>query len=70
MDRSKIVRVQEVQHRTGMSKTTIDRLERAGRFPARVRITDRAIGWYEEEVLNWLSSRQLVNNDISQRGEK
>ena len=58
MNRCKIIRVAEVLERTGMSKTTIDRLERAGKFPKRVKISDRAVGWHDTEINKWLESRK------------
>lgn len=35
----------------------IDRLERAGGFPKRVRLGTNRVGWIEEEVLDWLQQR-------------
>ncbi len=34
-------------------------LEAERRFPARVRIAARAVGWVEEEVQGWLAERVL-----------
>ena len=46
-----------VQNRTGLSNTTIWRLEQVGKFPARVRITENIVGWDEEEIEAWLRQR-------------
>ncbi len=38
----------------------IDRLERAGKFPKRIRLGNGPkgrVGWIEQEVLDWLTSR-------------
>ena len=35
----------------------VDRLERAGQFPKRVRIGANSIGWIEEEVDAWQSAQ-------------
>ncbi len=35
----------------------IDRLEKAGGFPKRVRLGNNRVGWIEEEVLDWLQQR-------------
>ncbi len=35
----------------------IARLEKAGRFPKRVKLGENRVGWVEEEVLDWLQSR-------------
>jgi prophage regulatory protein len=34
-------------------------LEAERRFPARVRIGERAVGWVEEEIQGWLTERIL-----------
>ena len=39
------------------SPAQIDRLEKAGRFPKRVRLGPCRVGWVEEEVLAWLEDR-------------
>jgi prophage regulatory protein len=39
------------------SPAQIDRLEKAGRFPQRVRLGPCRVGWVEEEVLAWLEIR-------------
>lgn len=39
------------------SPAQIDRLEKAGRFPRRVRLGPCRVGWVEEEVLAWLEIR-------------
>jgi predicted DNA-binding transcriptional regulator AlpA len=35
----------------------IYRMESARRFPCRVKIGARAVGWIEEEVVQWVSDR-------------
>ena len=52
-----LLRLPEVIKLTGLSRATIHRRERAGRFPNRVQISDNAVGWYEREVRAWLDSR-------------
>ena len=39
------------------SPAQIDRMEKAGRFPKRVRLGPCRVGWVEEEVLAWLEAR-------------
>ena len=53
----KILRFDEVAERTGLSRTTVWRLERQGQFPARIQLSPRAVGWPAEEVEEWLKSR-------------
>ena len=53
---TRIVRLPEVMRLTGLSKTTIHRRYRAGSFPQPVRLGPQSIGWWREEVLEWLES--------------
>ena len=53
----KIIRQREVIHLTGLSRTTIWRLEPAGQFPKRRRLTRHSIGWKAAEILGWIDSR-------------
>lgn len=39
------------------SVAQIDRLEKAGAFPKRVRLGPGRVGWVEEEVVRWLKER-------------
>ena len=52
-----VLRKRDVVRRTGLSDTTIWRLEKADQFPSRVRITDTRVGWFENEVDAWISDR-------------
>jgi prophage regulatory protein len=53
----RILREPEVKARTGLSKTTRWRLERAGDFPVRIPISANASGWLESEVESWIRAR-------------
>lgn len=50
----------EVEEVTGLSKSTIRRLERAGNFPKRRLLSQRRVGWVEVEVMDWISTRNIV----------
>jgi prophage regulatory protein len=52
----RIMRFKEVRDVTGLSKTTINRFEKEGRFPSRVSLGPRSIGWFEEDVQTFLTS--------------
>ncbi len=47
----------EVQKRTNLSGVTLWRLEKSGKFPKRVNITPSRVGWMEEEIDEWITSR-------------
>ena len=53
----RILRMKQVEVKTGSCGTHIRRMEKAGRFPARVKISERAYGYVEEEVDSWIQER-------------
>ena len=59
--KSRLLRRNEVLKRTGLSASTQWRLERAGRFPARVRISEHSVAWHESCVDDWIASREAVS---------
>lgn len=46
--------------KTGLSRDTIRRLENAGKFPRRIQLTERRVGWDDEAVDAWLTGREPV----------
>ena len=54
---SRILRLSEVQARTGLSRTTIYELRVEGRFPQPVGLGARSVGWIESEVNEWVRER-------------
>lgn len=56
-------RKRQVCHATQLSETTIWRLERAGKFPARRQLSANVVGWLRSEVESWLASRQLAKGE-------
>ena len=51
------LRLPEILRRVPYSEAHIWRLEKAGKFPRRVRIGANRIAWVESEVNNWVSSK-------------
>ena len=47
----------EVKELTGLSESTISRMEKKGMFPARRQLSTRRVGWLREEVIQWASTR-------------
>lgn len=54
---SKILRIPEVLALLNVSRNTLYNWERAGKFPKRVNLGERSVGWPEDEVLAWLAAR-------------
>jgi prophage regulatory protein len=50
----RLLRFPDVRNRTGLSRSTIWRLERDGCFPRHRRISANAVAWPEDEVLAWI----------------
>jgi prophage regulatory protein len=42
---------------TGLSRTTRWRLEKVGKFPKRIKISQASIGWVEEDIHKWMEDR-------------
>lgn len=53
----KILRLPRVCEVTGLGRSMIYQMESEQRFPARVKIGTRAVGWLEREVNAWLIRR-------------
>ena len=45
---------------TGMAYSSINRRERAGRFPARRRISPNRVGWLYAEIKCWAEQLEVV----------
>jgi predicted DNA-binding transcriptional regulator AlpA len=53
----RLLRTDEVLDLTGLSRSTIWRLERKKDFPSRIHLGPNAVGWDEDEVHSWIASR-------------
>ena len=54
----KILRLKAVQDWTGLSRSTIYAMLKAGNFPQSVSLGERSVGWYEADIQGWINSRQ------------
>lgn len=57
MSNDQIIRPRNLPAIVGLSRTSIWRLERAGDFPKRIRLSAGAVGYRRAEVEAWLDSR-------------
>jgi prophage regulatory protein len=53
----KLIRFKTVRDRTGLSRSTIWRLERTGAFPKHHRISANAVAWVEHDVVDWIRAK-------------
>jgi predicted DNA-binding transcriptional regulator AlpA len=65
----RILRTIEVAALTGLSRTTIWRLERAGQFPKRLQLSRNRVGWLETDLEQWIESRPQATSDTGCTGE-
>ncbi len=57
MTNHKIIRLPTVKELTGLSTSSIWRREQEGTFPPRRKLGAKAVGWFYDEVLDWIDSR-------------
>ena len=53
------IRKPEVRRITGLSDSTLWRLEKQRKFPQRRRLSSSACGWLRSEVLAWMQTRPV-----------
>ena len=56
--KDRLLRVTEVMELVSLSRVTLFRLRREGKFPQALQIGARAIRWRESDIRNWIESRQ------------
>jgi prophage regulatory protein len=59
------LRLPQVCKITGLRRSMIYRMQAEKRFPQRIKLSERAVGWLEREVQEWLAQRI----ERSRRGE-
>ena len=57
----RIIRTEDLTRRLGLSRATIFRNVKAGRFPASIKISQRAIGWRIDDVEAWISAQAATS---------
>lgn len=57
----RLIRISEVQHRTGFSRSQIYRLIASGQFPRPIRPTEATSAWVESEIQSWIENRIAAN---------
>jgi prophage regulatory protein len=53
----RIIRKPELFSRIGLSDATIWRMEKSGKFPRRIQLGGKSVGWFDSEVEAWLSKK-------------
>ncbi len=59
----KVLRIKDVQARVGYSRSHIWQLERAGRFPRKIRLGPNSVGYVESEIDEWIAGKVAERDD-------
>ena len=60
----RILRLPLVRERTGLSRSSIYLRISEGRFPKPVSLGERAVGWLESEITEWLKGRIEASREV------
>jgi len=53
----RLLTLKEVQHKTGLGRTTVYKMVKKGDFPPQVQIGPRSVRWLQTEIDHWINSR-------------
>ncbi|WP_269606405.1 helix-turn-helix transcriptional regulator [Prochlorococcus marinus] len=53
----RFIRLPEVLHRTGLSRTTVYRLMDSDEFPRQIPLGSRIVVWNEKEIEQWMKEK-------------
>ena len=56
----KFLRLPQIMEESGLSKPTIYRLMKLGKFPKARLLGERSVGWRDDEYLEWKQSREIA----------
>lgn len=62
-----VLRWPDVHRIVKLSRTTVQKLEKLGKFPRRIRLTDYSIGWLRSDVAAWMASRRSTTTPAAER---
>jgi prophage regulatory protein len=58
-----ILRLPSVLKRTGLSRSTVYLMISKGQFPAPVSLGERAVGWVESQIDQWLDEKITASQE-------
>lgn len=61
---TKILRLPQVIERTGLSRTTIYNRIADATFPKPIKLGERAVGWVDTEIDEWIQARITHTRDV------
>lgn len=54
---ARIIRINQVKERTGLSRSTLYSLIKEGKFASPIPIGSRAVGWLESDISDFIEAR-------------
>ena len=64
----RILRRSQVEDQIGLSRSSIYQMMSDGDFPLPIKIGKRAIGWKQQDIIDWLDNRKHTRHAF--RGDK
>ena len=61
-----IIRPKELPNYTGLSRTTIWRLEKENKFVPKIHLTDFSVGYRRADIDRWIDERANINIHVSE----
>ena len=65
MEQQTILRWPAVKDRIGLCRSRVYQLIEAGKFPKQIKISERATGWLESEINQWIEERIKAREAIN-----
>lgn len=59
------LRIADVVRATGLPQSTIYQMVNLGTFPKQVRLSPRAVGWLDSEVMDWQRARIAERDGVA-----
>lgn len=56
---NRILRLEDVMDRTGLTRATLYAAMKRGEFPKSIRIAARCVGWLEADIEAWIKGKLL-----------
>ncbi|MBS0847047.1 AlpA family transcriptional regulator [Citrobacter sp. JGM124] len=57
MPEHQLLRIKQVQKKTGLNRTQIYAYMKLGLFPASIKIGPASVAWLEEEIEQWINTK-------------
>ena len=68
-NQQRILRCRQVLARTGLSRSSLYALIGRGEFPSAVRLSQRSVGWLEQDVAQWIEARSRVARVVARAAD-